>query len=194
LPARFRQWGPLERAQFLEVTTFLSTYLLSSQGDRMAMANSVEGRYPFLDYRVVEFCNHLPSDLKLRGLREKHLLRRLAARWLPPEICQRRKHPYRAPIYRSFFSDHSPDYVRELLSPDAVRRSGWFKPAAVSQLVAKLDLGKPLGETDDMALAGILSTQLLSTQFVENFQRATPLVDAQNVKVHRRSLNSLRAV
>jgi asparagine synthase (glutamine-hydrolysing) len=93
LPEKFSQWGGLERAQYLEITTFLSQYLLSSQGDRMGMANSIEGRYPFLDYRLVEFCNRLPSRLKLRGLREKHLLRRLAERWLPPEIWQRRKRP-----------------------------------------------------------------------------------------------------
>src|SRR5262249_11371733 len=80
-PAGFAGWGPLERGQYLESTIFLSQYLLSSQGDRVAMAHSVEGRYPFLDYRVIEFCNRLPSRLKLRGLTEKYLLRRLARDW-----------------------------------------------------------------------------------------------------------------
>lgn len=190
LPEKFSQWGGLERAQFLEITTFLSQYLLSSQGDRMGMANSIEGRYPFLDFRLVEFCNRLPSRLKLRGLREKHLLRRLAERWLPPEIWQRRKRPYRAPIHRSFFNAHQASYVREVLSPEAIKRTGWFKPAAVAQLVAKLDHGKPLGETDDMALAGILSTQLLHTQFVSDFRTASPSAGPHHIKVCRRSLKT----
>ncbi|HXJ55473.1 MAG TPA: asparagine synthase-related protein, partial [Verrucomicrobiae bacterium] len=72
--------------------------------DRVAMAHSVEGRFPFLDYRVVEFCSRLPADLKLRGLTEKYLLKKLGERWLPQEIWRRRKRPYRAPIHRSFFN------------------------------------------------------------------------------------------
>src|SRR5207249_244183 len=67
-PPEFMRWGPLERGQYLESAIFLSQYLLSSQGDRMGMAHSVEGRFPFLDHRLVEFCNRLPSRLKLRGL------------------------------------------------------------------------------------------------------------------------------
>ncbi len=194
LPKKYFQWSGLERAQFLEIATFLSQYLLSSQGDRMGMANSIEGRYPFLDFRVVEFCNRLPSRLKLRGLREKHLLRRLAERWLPPEIWQRRKRPYRAPIHRSFFNAHTPDYVREVLSPEAIARAGWFKPAAVKQLVAKLDHGKPLGETDDMALAGIISTQLLHSQFSSEFRLASPAAGPKQIKVCRRSLKTHASV
>lgn len=190
LPDAFPQYGGLEKAQTLEIATFLSQYLLSSQGDRMGMANSIEGRYPFLDCRIVDFCSRLPSRLKLRGLQEKYLLRRLAQRWLPPEVSRRHKRPYRAPIHRCFFNEQAPDYVREVLSPEAIRRTGWFKPAAVSQLVAKLDAGKPLGETDDMALAGILSTQLLDLQFVSDFRIASPLADEKPVKICRRKLRT----
>lgn len=80
-----KEWTPLARAQYLEIATFLSPYLLSSQGDRVAMAHSIEGRFPFLDHRVTSFCNRLPDNLKLRGLTEKYLLKKLASRWLPPE-------------------------------------------------------------------------------------------------------------
>ena len=93
LPGDFTRWGALERAQFLEISIFLSQYLLSSQGDRPAMAHSVEGRFPFLDYRVVEFCNALPARLKLKGLTEKYLLRQVAREWLPAEILARVKRP-----------------------------------------------------------------------------------------------------
>src|SRR5262249_9433658 len=166
---RFAQWDYLARAQYLEIEIFLSQYLLSAQGDRVAMAHSVEGRFPFLDCRVVEFCSRLPADLKLRGLTEKYLLRKLGERWLPEEIWSRRKRPYRAPIHQSFFNQPDLDYVRELLSPTQLKRSGLFKPAAVEQLVRKIDDGRPLGETDDMALVGIISTQLLHHQFVTDF-------------------------
>ncbi|HOX57017.1 MAG TPA: asparagine synthase (glutamine-hydrolyzing) [Candidatus Paceibacterota bacterium] len=183
LPGRFGAWDDLARAQHLEISIFLSQYLLSSQGDRMAMANSVEGRFPFLDCRVVEFCNRLPANLKLRALTEKYLLRKLGARWLPEEVWGRRKRPYRAPIHRSFFGQPNLDYVEELLSPAELRRSGLFRPAAVAQLVRKIQEGKPLGETDDMALVGIISTQLLHHQFVTNINLPPPISDADCVKV-----------
>ncbi len=182
-PPDFDRWHPLHRAQYLEITIFLSQYLLSSQGDRVAMANSVEGRFPFLDYRVVEFCNRLPPQLKLRQLKEKYLLKQLACKWLPDEIWQRPKRPYRAPIHRSFFNDSTPDYVRELLSPEQIKATGLFKPMAVSQLTQKLDRGMPLSETDDMALAGIISTQLVHHQFVSNFKMPPPLAATDDVKV-----------
>jgi asparagine synthase (glutamine-hydrolysing) len=174
-PAGFSNWDALSQAQYLESSIFLPQYLLSSQGDRVAMAHSVEGRFPFLDYRVVEFCCRLPAELRLNGLTEKYLLRRLASKWLPDEIWNRPKRPYRAPIHRSFFSQGAtPDYVRELLSRKCLEASGLFKAEAVEQLVQKLDSGKRLGETDDMALAGILSGQLVWQQFVNDFQSHMP--------------------
>src|SRR6185312_8020915 len=91
LPQEYWEWHPLARAQFLEIALFFSQYLLSSQGDRPAMAHSVEARFPFLDTRVVEFCNNLPPQLKLCGLREKLLLRHAARGLLPAEILNRGK-------------------------------------------------------------------------------------------------------
>jgi asparagine synthase (glutamine-hydrolysing) len=182
-PASFDRWDSLQQAQYLEISTFLSPYLLSSQGDRMGMAHSVEGRFPFLDYRVVEFCNRLPSSLKMRGLTEKYLLKRLASEWLPDEIWKRTKQPYRAPVARSFFNESTPDYVRELLSPEQVEAAGLFKSMAVTQLVKKIDAGMRLSETDEMALVGILSSQLVYHQFVADFTMPSPLSNTDDVKV-----------
>jgi asparagine synthase (glutamine-hydrolysing) len=182
-PAGFKKWGSLEQAQYLEINTFLSQYLLSSQGDRVAMAHSVEGRYPFLDVRVMEFCNRLPARLKLRGLTDKYLLRQLASQYLPEQIWKRRKRPYRAPIHRSFFNAATPGYVRELLSDAHVTASGVFNPIAVRQLVTKLEQGKTIGETDDMALVGILSTLLVQQRFASNFTAAPALSGRDDVKV-----------
>ena len=184
LPSKFHNWSPLAQAQYLEIVTFMSPYLLSSQGDRVAMANSVEGRFPFLDYRVVEFCNRLPSNVKLRGLNEKWLLRQLASKLLPADIWQRRKRPYRAPIHRSFFHQETPDYVSELLSEDALRASGLFNPLAVNQLVRKAQSGAQLSEVDDMAIAGVLSAQLVYQQFVKDFKsRLSTLIPSDRIKV-----------
>ncbi|MCU0508282.1 MAG: asparagine synthase (glutamine-hydrolyzing) [Anaerolineae bacterium] len=185
LPRDFEMWSPLGQAQYLEIVTFLAPYLLSSQGDRMGMAHSVEGRFPFLDYRVVEFCGRLPSRHKLRGLREKRLLREVGRKYLPPEIWTRRKRPYRAPIHRCFFGDDSAtEYARELLSPRAVADAGLFDAQAVSQLAAKAASGAQLSEADDMAVAGILSAQLVHQQFVRDFRsRISTLRPADRVKV-----------
>ncbi|HEV2395180.1 MAG TPA: asparagine synthase (glutamine-hydrolyzing) [Verrucomicrobiae bacterium] len=169
---RFARWEPLARAQFLEIKIFLSQYLLSSQGDRMAMAHSIEGRFPFLDCRVVEFCNRLPATMKLRGLNEKYLLKRLGKKWLPKEIWQRTKRPYRAPIHKSFFNEQTADYVIELLSEAKIAEAGYFKAQAVGQLAQKMRQGFPVSETDDMALAGIISTQLAHELFVKGFRKA----------------------
>lgn len=167
LPEGFTAWPALGQAQYLEVTTFLSPYLLCSQGDRVAMANSVEGRFPFLDYRLVEFSNRLPPQLKLNGMLEKFLLRKVAAPLLPPEIWKRIKRPYRAPIHRSFFQPQ-PQYVQEMLSPEAIRRAGLFQPDMVANLVKKAADGAELSEVDDMGLVGILSSQLVHERFVKS--------------------------
>jgi asparagine synthase (glutamine-hydrolysing) len=183
LPGEFMRWSPLARAQYLEIRIFLSQYLLCSQGDRMGMAHSIEGRFPFLDCRLVDFCNRLPPRLKLRGLTEKYLLKLVGKKLLPAEIWQRPKRPYRAPIHRSFFNDCALDYVTELLSPEQLNQAGYFKPQAVAQLVQKIKRGTAVSESDDMALAGILSTQLLHRQFVQNFRLAPTLSESERVKV-----------
>ena len=187
-PDSFETWGPLERSQYLEITTFLSPYLLSSQGDRVAMAHSIEGRYPFLDYRVVEFSNHLPAHVKLRGLTDKYLLRKLAEQWLPSEIWKRPKRPYRAPIHKSFLGEHAPDYINDLLSPTALTVSGLFRTDAVVRLIRKIKQDTVVGEMEDMALTGIISTQLIHHLFVTDFRKPQHSLNKADVKVCRSAM------
>ncbi len=175
--------GWLERAQHLEISGFMSQYLLSSQGDRMAMAHSVEGRFPFLDHRVADYCAKLPSRLKLRGLTDKYLLRKVAADWLPPAVCRRAKRPYRAPIHRSLLNTGSRDYLGDLLSPGALASAGYFRPQAVAGLLRKMRNGTRVSETDEMALAGVVSTQLWHEQFVSRPMEGAALPDGSHVKV-----------
>ncbi len=123
--------------------------------------------------------------LSCRGLTEKYLLKQLGREWLPEDVWQRPKRPYRAPIHRCFFNDARLSYVDDLLAPDALAATGLFRPAAVQQLTAKLRHGQGLSETDDMALIGILSTQLLVQQFLGDFKPLPPLSDNDDVKVCR---------
>ncbi|MDY7039818.1 MAG: asparagine synthase (glutamine-hydrolyzing) [Chloroflexota bacterium] len=170
LDGDFAGWSGLAQAQYVEIAIFMSEYLLSSQGDRMLAAHSVEGRFPFLDHRLVEFCSRIPPHLKIRGLNEKYILKKSVSDLLPADVRQRAKRPYRAPIHRSFFPPQDAlSYVDELLSPTAVTAAGHFDSQAVTRLVKKCRHGTLVSESDDMALAGVLSTQLVHHLFVENF-------------------------
>ena len=167
MPADFAKWPALQRDQYVEAQTLMSGYLLSSQGDRMAMAASVEARYPFLDHRVLEFSCRMPARLKLCGLHEKVLLKRAFATQLPATIGQRTKQPYRAPDSACFFVDgRLRDETAELLDRHSLDDAGLFDPAAVSKLVEKCRAGRAIGFGDNMAFVGIVSTMLLYRQFV----------------------------
>lgn len=167
LPNRIMHWSPMARDQYIEAHTLMSGYLLSSQGDRVGMANSIEGRFPFLDHRVIEFANALPPRYKLMGLAEKYLLRRSMRAHLPPSIGSRTKQPYRSPDAASFFVSGKPlDYVEDLLSETRVRAAGYFNPGSVRRLFEKARAGRAIGFGDNMAFVGILSTMLLHHQFI----------------------------
>ena len=173
LPTGYGGWDPLCQAQYLEMAHLLPGYILSSQGDRMAMAHGVEGRYPFLDPDVVAFASTLGPTLKVKGLAEKYLLKRAARRLVPESIVKRAKQPYRAPGARALLTARTAEYAAELLSPAQVRRDGVFAPEAVEHLVRKVRSGRPLSVKDDMALVGVLSTQIVIDRFVNHFMTDT---------------------
>ena len=170
LPQRYASWDSFCQAQFLETKYLLPGYILSSQGDRMAMANSVEARFPFLDHRVVEFASRLPVALKMRVLNEKYLLKRCTAGLIPPSVAKRPKQPYRAPEACSFLQPAARDYMEELLSPEQIRRDGIFDANAVAMLQDKFRKGAAIGIKDNMGLVGVVSTQLLMHQFINHFE------------------------
>ncbi|MBI4878280.1 MAG: asparagine synthase (glutamine-hydrolyzing) [Planctomycetes bacterium] len=158
----------LGRAQEIEIRTLLPGYILSSQGDRMLMAHSVEGRFPFLDHRVVEFCLRVPPVLRLKALREKYILRRAMAALLPDSILRMVKQPYRAPEARCFLGGDA--LASELLSPESLAATGFFDPPRVERLTAKLRSTPVSGFKDNMAFVGMLSAQLLHRLFVRDFR------------------------
>jgi asparagine synthase (glutamine-hydrolysing) len=171
LPEDFTSRDVFSRAQFLEMNVFLSNYLLSSQGDRVAMANSLEIRLPFLDYRVVEFASRLPAKWKMNGLNEKYILKKSSVGMIPDSIRNRVKQPYRAPIRGVFFQDGSSEVVDDMMSEDYLKKVGLFNAKKVGKLVERYRRkdGGIDNEVQNMALVGILSTQLVHHQFIENF-------------------------
>lgn len=173
LPVDFGRWHPLHQAQYLETRFLLPGYILSSQGDRMAMAHGIEGRFPFLDHRLVEFAAGLPPEMKLKGLVEKHILREATKDLLPETILRRPKQPYRAPDSQSFRGAGEKDYVREAMSAEKLADGGLFNPASVSKLFAKSRQKQLSGFRDNAAFVGILSTQLWLQTFTGSRFRAS---------------------
>ncbi len=167
LPEAIGNWKPLNQDQYIEANTLLSGYLLSSQGDRVAMANSIEGRFPFLDHRVIEFAATMPNRYKILGLNEKYMLKRAMDGLIPDSIRKRSKQPYRAPDSQAFFSSGKPlEYVDYLLSEERIKDRGYFDAKSTSMLVKKCARGRALGFSDNMAFVGILSTMLIDAFFV----------------------------
>jgi len=189
LPADFHRWNAFQKAQYLELKFLMPGYILASQGDRMAMGHSVEIRMPFLDYRVVEFAGRLPVQLKMKVLKEKYLLKKCMAPHLPPSVLRRPKQPYRAPDGESLFSSAARPYVDEALAADRVADDGIFDSKAVGVLASKFAQRRASSIKDNMALVGVLSTQLLQQQYVRQFHdRVGKIEDADSratAAVHR---------
>ncbi|MHC4521194.1 MAG: asparagine synthase-related protein, partial [Planctomycetota bacterium] len=168
------------KAQYLEMMIFLSNYLLSSQGDRVAMAHSVEIRLPFLDYRLIDLMARVPSKWKILGMNEKHILKKVFGSTVPDDIRTRRKQPYRAPIAPTLLGGQPRGLTLEMLSPKAIATAGLFDAAKVERLVRKMQTVEHAGEIDNMALAGVLSAQMIHQQFVTDFAaRSFPEVTAK---------------
>jgi asparagine synthase (glutamine-hydrolysing) len=166
---RARRWHPLNRGVWIASRVNLAGHLLQAKGDRVAMHSSVEVRYPFLDEDVFAFLARLHPRWKLRGFRDKHLLRLLAERWLPPTIFRRGKVIFRAPL-DSFHIDPEPAFVGQLLSEESLRRTGYFDVAAVRhwrRAFRQMRAGSLPRLSVEMGLAAVVATQLWHHLFID---------------------------
>lgn len=166
---RARRWHPLNRGLYLGARIMLPGLLLSSKGDRVAMNSSLETRYPFLDEDVFAFLARLHPRWKLRGFREKYVLRPLAERWLPREIAWRRKAMFRAP-FDSFHDDNPPRFIDQLLSEESLRKTGYFDSAAVLHWRrAFKDMRQRSAQrvSVEMGLVGVVATQLWHHTYID---------------------------
>ena len=137
--------------------------------------------------RVVEFAARVRPGLKIPGLRAKHVLRRAMSGLLPEAVVQRPKHPYRAPIHAPLLRTRARDYVLDALSESAVREAGLFDADKVARLVRKLDAPGACSEVDAMALAGLVSTQLLHRRYIQDFNPRAGGAAVARVCVDRRA-------
>ncbi len=167
---KMRRWHPLNRGLYWGGRIHLPGHLLSLKGDRVAMNSSVETRYPFLDEEVFAFLARLHPRWKLRRFREKYILRRLGERWLPKEIAWAPKGMFRAPL-DSFFLRQAPPFVDQLLSPQSLRKSGYFMPEAVEhyrRLVLELRPRSPYRTAVELGLVAVVATHMWHHTFIDD--------------------------
>jgi asparagine synthase (glutamine-hydrolysing) len=166
-----KRWHPMCRAQYLEMKLFMSGYLLSTQGDRMMMGNSVEGRFPFLDHTLIDFVNKIPPHLKIKVLNEKYLLKAAFSDLIPESIINRPKQPYRAPINKVFVNGQNKNISHEMLYQENLENSPFFDSKLVANLLVKMSKSDAITSArDDMALVSIVSLQLLHHHFIDRKQ------------------------
>lgn len=172
LPPDFMHWPWLGRAQYLECKGLLAGYLLSSQGDRVAMAEGLELRHPYLDHRLAEAVSTQPSAWHLRGLRDKRLLREAMRPWLPEALRQRTKQPYRAPGASGLMDAKGlmPAALEALVSPDHLRAQAWLDTAAATRLLSKCRQGRAVSAADNQAFVGLMSLLSWQRQFGVDMQ------------------------
>ena len=126
-------FSPAELPSQLDVASYLPDDLLVKV-DIATMANSLEGRSPFLDYRIAEFAARLPLDLKIRGGRSKYLIKRAMRDRIPTEILNRKKSGFGVPLARWFRGELRP-MVQEVVLGDRALARGYFEPAAIRSTV-----------------------------------------------------------
>ncbi len=125
--------GLLDATLLADQMTYLPNDLLVKV-DIATMANSLEARSPFLDHKVIEFAASLPESLKMNRFRPKYLLKKVAARLVPPEVVYRRKMGFGVPIAH-WFRGEMKDFVRDvLLSPASLSR-GVFRPKTIEMYI-----------------------------------------------------------
>ena len=131
----------------------------------MLMANSVEGRYPFLDHRVIEFAQSLKNRFKLNGLNEKYILKQMVKDRIPRSVLKRSKQPYRAPDISALLCSRG-NYLLDYLSEAEIRKNDIFDFKRVNFLVKKALSGKAQSVKDNMLFTIILSTQIWIEEFI----------------------------
>jgi asparagine synthase (glutamine-hydrolysing) len=159
---RARRWDPLHRGVWIAARVLLAGHLLQAKGDRVAMHSSVEVRYPFLDEDVFDFLAKLHPRWRLRGFRDKRLLRLLAERWVPKSVARRHKVIFRAPL-DSFHMEPEPPFVAQLLSEESLHKTGYFDSAAVARWrndFRKMRAGSLPRLSVEMGLMAVVATQL----------------------------------
>jgi asparagine synthase (glutamine-hydrolysing) len=132
-PKKLQNRHFIHQRSYLDFKLRLSDHLVADHGDRMALANSVEARYPFLDINIVEFAKEIPPHLKLNNLKEKYILKQTAQDFLPQEIIEREKFAFHAPGSPNLLKQNI-EYINDLLSSNLLKKQGYFNPVTIENL------------------------------------------------------------
>jgi asparagine synthase (glutamine-hydrolysing) len=160
---KMKRWHPMNQSLYVGYKVMLAGLLMISKGDRISMHSSVETRYPFLDDDVIKFCSEIAPKYKLQGRTEKWILRQVAARTLPKQIANRPKTMFRSRFSKTFLEPGHPKWVDQLLSPESLRKTGYFDPEMVkSERMKQLAIPRITARrfVMDIALTCVVSTQL----------------------------------
>ena len=118
---------------YLDFKIRLAGHLIADHGDRMTNANSVEGRYPFLDIELVEFVKTIPPHFKLNEMIEKYILKKVSEKYVPSEIINRQKFGFVAPGSPQILSNNR-EWLQDTLSFETIKRQGYFNPSTIEWL------------------------------------------------------------
>ena len=130
---RIKERNVFNQRSYVDFKLRLAGHLIADHGDRMTFANSVEGRYPFLDINLVEFMRFMPPSIKLKGMLEKYILKQVANKYLPNEIIKREKFGFVAPGSPQLLKNNI-EWVNDMLSYETIKKQGYFNPDTVERL------------------------------------------------------------
>lgn len=176
----------LNTRAYIDYKIRLVDHLVSDHGDRMAMANSVEVRYPFLDKDLVEFSTQIPSELKLHDLTEKFILRKIGEEVVPRSILDREKFHFVAPGSPYLLQKKIP-YIQDVLSYDLIKKQGYFDPDEVEKL--KKSYSQEGYQVNAPYESDLLITIITFGMFLENFMSPSQSYATENnIKQERQLL------
>jgi asparagine synthase (glutamine-hydrolysing) len=154
-PVGFETWHPFARMQYFDLKHRMGDGVVLGL-DRASMAYSVEARVPFLDHELVEYCARIPPRVKMKWLREKHVLRQAMESVLPPDIVARKKRGLQVPM-DTWLRAPLPEFAAERISPSALRQGGYFDADKVAALLRRHRAG---GENLGQILSVVLCVQI----------------------------------
>lgn len=131
--SRIKNRHILHQRSYVDLKLRLSDHLIADHCDRVTYANSVEGRFPFLDINLVEFVKTIPPEIKLKGLVEKYILKKVAGKYIPETIINRQKFGFIAPGSPSIIRKNI-EWIDDMLSYDRIKKQGYFDPDVVEHL------------------------------------------------------------
>lgn len=158
--------GFLDRMMYADTKSYLVDHILL-ETDKLTMSSSIEARVPIIDHKVVEFAASIPSQLKLKGLTEKYILKKVGQDILPLSTRNRRKRPFKIPI-NTWFKDELNEMAEQVLDDSVIVREGYFKPEVVAEIMRRHRRSELLYNHQMYAL---LVFEMWHERFIEGFSR-----------------------